>query len=101
MTQIEAYLTSEGKWLCIACGRCCKFAHLLTDMSALPQWVRDRVGDEPFPKEYLKGKSCIHLRENNLCAIYESRPKVCRIPKDAQTDFQLANACATLWSVEP
>lgn len=44
---------------CTRCGACC----VAPDIAAL---------DKPL------GMRCPHLREDNLCAVYENRPDVCR-----------------------
>lgn len=44
---------------CSRCGACC----VAPDIAAL---------DKPL------GLRCPHLREDNLCAVYENRPDVCR-----------------------
>jgi uncharacterized protein len=44
---------------CSQCGTCC----VAPDIAAL---------DKPL------GQRCPHLREDNLCAVYEDRPAVCR-----------------------
>lgn len=44
---------------CTRCGACC----VAPDIAAL---------DKPL------GMRCPHLRDDNLCAVYESRPDVCR-----------------------
>ena len=44
---------------CTKCGACC----VAPDISAL---------GKPL------GVRCPHLREDNLCAVYESRPQICR-----------------------
>ena len=49
---------------CEKCGECCKRAG-----KVFPDWpVRD-------------DGSCVHLNENNLCDIYETRPDVCRVDR--------------------
>lgn len=49
---------------CAKCGECCRHIDLI------PQLVQFDRGDG----------SCIYLR-GNLCAIYESRPEICRVDK--------------------
>ncbi len=51
---------------CSKCGACCRFVGAVAEMQAY-----DR-GDG----------ACRHLTPGNLCAIYETRPEICRV--DAQ-----------------
>ena len=49
---------------CTSCGSCCRRVFLVNF----------------FPKEWIKKDgSCIHLDENNLCKIYDTRPDYCRV----------------------
>jgi Fe-S-cluster containining protein len=48
---------------CARCGACCRFAGQVPELRAL-----DR-GDGV----------CRHLTAENLCAIYEARPPICRV----------------------
>ena len=50
-------------FLCSQCGACCKIAGAIKLMP-------DR-GDG----------ACVHLLDNNLCAIYDIRPEVCSVDK--------------------
>jgi hypothetical protein len=58
---------AQIKFPCSRCGACCRLAFLV------PESVR---GDVVIPNE--KGV-CIHLRKDNTCDIYESRPKMCKV----------------------
>jgi Fe-S-cluster containining protein len=68
----------EGRWKCIQCGACCRIAGLL-----IPEWDR---GDG----------ACQHLTDENLCAIYELRPAICRTESMPASDRLRAEACASL-----
>ena len=50
---------------CDKCGLCCKFCDKLPELNKF-----DR-GDGV----------CIHLKEDNTCAIYEDRPEICNTKK--------------------
>ena len=50
---------------CSKCGACCRRAHMIDD----------------FPEPLKPDGSCVHLKDNNECAIYKDRPDVCRIGK--------------------
>ena len=50
---------------CEKCGICCKHINLI-----------------PQLKQFDSGNGrCIHLMDNNLCAIYENRPDICNVDK--------------------
>lgn len=50
---------------CDKCGLCCKHLELI-----------------PQLKEYDSGNGrCIHLTDNNLCGIYDSRPDICNVSR--------------------
>ena len=55
------------KFPCTSCGCCCKRIHLLKDQL------------EQHGLSIKEDGSCIHLDDNNLCKIYETRPPICRI----------------------
>lgn len=64
---------------CWQCGACCRFIGF-----KIPEFDR---GD----------KACIHLTEENTCAIYKERPEVCRLdpsrdPKDQEKWCKLQEA---------
>jgi len=48
---------------CWQCGACCKIAGLTPELG---HWNR---GDG----------ACVHLRDDNTCGIYETRPYICRV----------------------
>ena len=50
---------------CDKCGICCKL------IGGIPQLAAFDRGDGV----------CIHLKADNLCAIYESRPDICNVEK--------------------
>lgn len=72
---MDEFLDEDGKWKCIRCGACCHFAAY-----ALPAFDR---GDGV----------CKHLTEKNECAIYDTRPMVCRVDTSRPARV-LAWACA-------
>ena len=51
---------------CTGCGACCKaVSHV-----------------EGFPKEFvLENGVCVNLQPDNSCAIYKTRPDICRVDK--------------------
>ena len=53
------------RFACDKCGICCKL------IGGIPQLAAFDRGDGV----------CIHLRADNLCAIYESRPDICNVEK--------------------
>lgn len=57
------HTTSMKTFNCTKCGECCKRVDLIPPLQHL-------AGD---------GGRCMHLQENNDCAIYETRPKWCSI----------------------
>ena len=68
--------TSEPRPSCYGCGRCC-----IGNLRVQPE-VADKI-DPAYIDEhgYLRHDSsgrCIFLDAQNLCSIYENRPKVCR-----------------------
>jgi len=54
------FIDENGDWKCTMCGKCCR------DVDKLMPWL-DR-GDG----------ACINLQPDNSCAIYETRPQLCR-----------------------
>lgn len=70
---------------CTNCGLCCKFA-------------ADAIGKVPgFNEPVKEDGSCAHLTPDNLCAIYETRPEACRIPKDQyRANAEACNQLITL-----
>lgn len=73
----------SGKFPCTSCGACCRRVRGID-----PNWP---VGSD--------GKSCIHLNEDNSCAIYENRPRICRVnelkpPRMTLEDWYNLNAAA-------
>ncbi len=68
-----------GSWQCVACGSCCK---------QIP------VHPELVELEFDRGDGvCKHLGSDELCRVYESRPKACRVDRSDDPD-NLARACA-------
>ena len=61
-------------WKCSKCAACCKVAG-------------------KFEKDFYNGKNmeCKYLKDN-LCSIYDKRPKICRV-KDYNDEDNLNNAC--------
>ena len=58
---------------CSRCGACCR------NVDLVPEELREGV---VAPR---KDGSCVHLMEGNLCDVYESRPKVCRVEEWTNT----------------
>lgn len=48
---------------CTKCGACCRAVGRIPD----------------FPEPVNEDGSCVHLKEDNTCAIYETRPLICRV----------------------
>lgn len=69
----QDFLDDQGRWTCIRCGDCCR---LVRDI--LPEFDR---GDG----------TCKHLTEADECAIYDSRPGICRTTQGH--DREKAFAC--------
>lgn len=74
---------------CLTCANCCKTTSPIfyqTDIERAAKAKRMRPGD--FVEQYLtidedkdyvlKSSPCTFLDEDNMCSIYESRPKACR-----------------------
>ena len=51
------------KEICTSCSICCYFA------STVPN----------FPEPVDETGKCMHLKEDRTCAIYDTRPKICRV----------------------
>ena len=69
-----------GKWKCTKCGACCHMAgHVYPEL--------DR-GDY----------TCIHLKRDNTCNIYPTRPSLCVVTQAMKDDYpnELAEACDRL-----
>jgi Fe-S-cluster containining protein len=57
------FLDGDGNWKCINCGACCKMIKFV------------------YPNLDRGDGACVHLNEENKCDIYETRPRLCRIPE--------------------
>jgi Fe-S-cluster containining protein len=83
MARIEDFMQA-GKWACNSCGACCSFVAPLAKSGQLPRdWVR------------IDG-SCKYLQADKRCAIYKTRPAICRIGKTLRpkhTDYEIATMC--------
>jgi len=75
--QRKSPLSLKRKWKCWKCGACCKVAGKVD-----PEFDR---GDGV----------CKQLDDENLCAIYQYRPEICRV-KPESTDSELFRACTIL-----
>ncbi len=62
---------------CTKCGACCKLA---------PDSVLEYYS---LPKA--EGGGCGHLKEDNTCAIYETRPDVCNVKTRWEKMYKLSN----------
>lgn len=58
---------APGKFPCSRCGACCRFVSRLTE---------EQRGEKI---RTLPNGTCVHLRSDNTCDIYEDRPKICRV----------------------
>jgi Fe-S-cluster containining protein len=79
-----------GAFACNGCGACCRQVRRVR-----PDWPARPDG------------ACIHLTADNRCAIYETRPAVCRVAESrpARMTVELwhalnARACAQLMADE-
>jgi Fe-S-cluster containining protein len=79
-----------GAFQCSGCGACCRKVKVLH-----PDWPTRPDG------------ACIHLTQDNRCAIYETRPLICRVdearPKNLSVEHwhrMNAEACRMLQSEE-
>lgn len=53
------------KFPCTACGCCCRAVVAIEGV---------------FPSEWVgRDGACVHLGDDNMCRIYESRPECCRV----------------------
>lgn len=66
---------STNKFPCVGCGACCRKLHLLKE-----EQLKD-VG-----LEAREDGSCVNLKEDNSCSIYEDRPDIC-IVSNRGTDY--------------
>lgn len=78
------------KFPCTSCGQCCKNAQQTIDAH-----LEKAKNNEEYKKSVLfkiieKAREvittnhlghCVHLKEDNSCAIYENRPKLCNVEK--------------------
>lgn len=65
---------------CKGCGKCCKLSHPYLDVEIFEDKIPSKYLEFKKNSFYMKRKEngdCIAL-ENNLCSIYDSRPKECR-----------------------
>jgi Fe-S-cluster containining protein len=85
VSEVSDFL-ENGKWKCTSCGACCSFIKPLADSGGLPKtWVR------------VDG-SCKYLFDKK-CAIYKTRPNICRIGKTLKpkhTDHEIAAMCKVM-----
>jgi Fe-S-cluster containining protein len=87
MAEAKDFLDAQGKWICTACGACCKSAGLSREFPR--QWVNNKGGCK---QQTTKGK----------CRIYENRPPYCRVENTLKgfSDLQKAGFCAELYNFE-
>lgn len=75
---------SAGK-ACNKCGKCCLGFHIPignqeADMKKYFEYHENCEIIKYEDKEYIHVKSrCNHLKEDNTCAIYPDRPRVCKV----------------------
>lgn len=83
MANLEDFL-KNGKWACNSCGACCSYIKPLAMNGGLPKsWVRVDGG-------------CKYLTVDKKCAIYKTRPAICRIGKTLKpkhSDHEIATMC--------
>lgn len=58
---------------CSKCGACCRLVRFMD-----PTWPTRADG------------SCIHLNADNTCAVYETRPAVCRVDESRPAGMTVA-----------
>ncbi len=69
----------EHKIECIKCGRCCSHVRMgLVATGDLKEMLIAFFGEDPGTINIHCNKRCYHLTEDNLCAIHEHKPKMCR-----------------------
>ena len=66
---------STNKFPCVGCGACCRKLHLLNE---------EQLKDAGL--EAREDGSCVNLKEDNSCSIYEDRPDIC-IVSNRGTDY--------------
>jgi len=84
----DEFLDDQGNWKCTSCGACCSHIAPVVKKGNLPKkWLK-------------KDGSCVNLDvESKKCAIYETRPHVCRIENTLRPQFndrQIAQFCAIM-----
>lgn len=77
---------------CTSCGACCKLIGIakkqLIKLAKKEEQMNDReLQVYNFPHKIKPNGSCEHLLDNNLCAIYEIRPDICRVDKTWETHY--------------
>lgn len=81
-----AEFLKDGKWACNKCGACCSY-------------VRPLFKKYPAYKRWLRWDgSCLHLKSDMTCNIYESRPEICKVNVTLKnyTDQQKAEMCSEM-----
>jgi Fe-S-cluster containining protein len=63
--------------ICYKCGACCYLKVELSPEDTIPDNMTVDVSGVRYLKQKDNG-SCIFLTEDNICMIYNFRPKVCR-----------------------
>jgi len=66
---------------CTSCGACCRDVKIFDNYPALKGILA-----------YKEDGSCVNLTEENLCAIYDTRPELCRIPQGLSRRMLLGTA---------
>jgi uncharacterized protein len=70
------------KFPCTSCGACCRRAGVVARF----------VGPEAFPHAIRPDDSCSQLTPDNKCAVYETRPPICRIASHFEENSAQCNA---------
>src|SRR5208337_2575374 len=78
----------QKPWPCQRCGKCCVVLPMAPDLiiNNRNKFQRKVIEEHPFetsPGHYMLSiitddMNCVFLTKNNLCAIYEDRPEICR-----------------------
>lgn len=64
-----------SKFPCSRCGACCR------SVAAVPEAMREGIISANEKGE------CVHLRKDNTCDVYETRPRVCRMDAGISETF--------------
>lgn len=75
---------------CNGCGACCRLVgYAVTAARNIPEQDRTLLQQEvaEFPHAFDKTGKCEHLKSDNTCAIYTTRPDICSVEKTFDNHF--------------